>query len=87
MRRPAVEAVTGYGRSSIYELMKAGRFPMAVKLSGGHAVAWRASEIRAWIKAQGSSACQSPLQPTRLLAGSHEIQPLRVSADEYPTPT
>lgn len=55
LRRPAVQAATGYGRSAIYSLMKSGRFPQAVKLAGGGAVAWRASEIRAWIEAQGGA--------------------------------
>lgn len=53
MRAPAVRQATGYSRSSIYALMKAGKFPKPVRLSGGGAVAWRTSEIAAWIKAQG----------------------------------
>lgn len=53
MRIPAVMQATGYGRSSIYNLMKAQRFPAPVKLAGGGAVAWRSSDIAAWIAAQG----------------------------------
>jgi len=53
MRLPAVLQATGYGRSSIYSLVKARRFPAPVKLAGGGAVAWRSSEIAAWIAAQG----------------------------------
>lgn len=53
LRLPAVKQGTGYGRSSIYNLIKAGKFPKPVKLAGGGAVAWRSSEIAAWIAAQG----------------------------------
>lgn len=52
MRQVAVAEATGYSRSSIYALMKAGKFPRPVTLAGGGAVAWRASEIAAWIAAQ-----------------------------------
>ncbi|WP_028536215.1 AlpA family phage regulatory protein [Paludibacterium yongneupense] len=39
LRLPDVIGLTGLGRSSIYDLMKQGRFPVQVKL-GGKAVAW-----------------------------------------------
>lgn len=35
-------------RSTIYERMNAGTFPKALSL-GGNVVAWRESEVRAWI--------------------------------------
>lgn len=53
LRLPAVCDLTGYKRSSIYNLIKAGKFPAGVRLAGGGAVAWRAQEIRQWIEAQG----------------------------------
>jgi prophage regulatory protein len=53
MRAPAVKQATGYSRSSIYALMKAGKFPKPVQLAGGGAVAWRSSDVAAWIAAQG----------------------------------
>jgi prophage regulatory protein len=56
MRAPEVRRATGYGKSSIYALMQAGKFPKPVKMAGGGAVAWRASEIQAWIAAQGTAA-------------------------------
>lgn len=52
LRMPAVIAATGYGRSTIYALMKRQAFPAPVKLVGGGAVAWRSQDIRAWIAAQ-----------------------------------
>ncbi len=41
----------GMGYTFIYEAMKVGAFPGPVQLPGGKAVAWRESEIDAWIAA------------------------------------
>ena len=48
LRRPEVERRTQISKASIYRLMAAGQFPTAIKL-GERAVAWRASEIDAWL--------------------------------------
>lgn len=48
LRRKEVEAITGLGRSAIYEGMAAGTFPKNVKI-GARAVAWPESVIRQWI--------------------------------------
>jgi len=48
LRRKEVEAITGRGRSAIYEGIAAGTFPKPVKI-GARAVAWPESVIRAWI--------------------------------------
>ena len=48
LRRKEVEAITGRGRSAIYEGMAAGTFPKPVKI-GTRAVAWPESVIRGWI--------------------------------------
>jgi prophage regulatory protein len=56
LRLPAVIELTGYGRSSIYSLIKQAKFPAPVRLAGGGAVAWRAGDIKAWIAAQGQVA-------------------------------
>ena len=47
LRRPAVEAITGLSRASIYEKMNEGVFPRPVK-TGVRAVAWVESEIADW---------------------------------------
>lgn len=52
VRVKAVMAATGYSRSSLYALMKAGKFPRPVRLAGGGAVAWKTSEVQRWIDAQ-----------------------------------
>jgi len=49
LRRPAVEAVTGLGRSTIYQMMSDGRFPKSVRI-GRRAVAWTAEEVQAWLE-------------------------------------
>ena len=46
-RRPAVEALTGLSRSTIYEMMERGDFPRPVRI-GRRAVAWRDSDLAAW---------------------------------------
>lgn len=59
LRRPEVEAVTGLRKSAIYKLMKTGAFPPQVKLSGNSpqsAVAWRASDVTAWINSRPVAA-------------------------------
>ena len=53
LRFNAVAARVGYGRTTIYGLIKQGKFPAPVRLAGGGAVAWKASAISAWIEAQG----------------------------------
>ena len=48
LKREAVERATGLSRSTIYDEMSRGRFPLPVKVNGGRAVAWLESEIVAW---------------------------------------
>ena len=48
LRRAEVEARTGFKRAHIYNLMKEGKFPKAMRL-GVRAVGWDSVEIDAWI--------------------------------------
>ena len=48
MRIRAVQEATGLGRSTIYRLVKQGRFPGPVKPLGSRTTAWRSSEVLAW---------------------------------------
>ena len=59
LRLPAVCELTGYKRSSIYNLIKLQKFPPSLRLAGGGAVAWRTGDVRAWIEAQGQPAKQA----------------------------
>ena len=49
MRMPAVIEATGKARQTIYDNMKAGTFPRAVRI-GPRSIAWDADEIAAWQK-------------------------------------
>ena len=42
-------SLTGLGRSTIYRLIKEGRFPKPIDLLGPTTSAWLASEVNAWI--------------------------------------
>lgn len=48
LRLPEVKAVSGLGRTTIYELMKEGRFPKARRIAGTNAVGWDSLEVDAW---------------------------------------
>lgn len=50
IRLPRVVALTGYGKSTIWERARAGTFPAPVRL-GANATAWREAEVIAWIEA------------------------------------
>lgn len=49
LRLPDVMFLTGLGKTSIYNRCKEGSFPAAVDL-GSRAVAWRETEVQAWIQ-------------------------------------
>lgn len=52
MRIAAVKEATGLGKTTIYDLMKEGRFPRARRIAGAHAVGWDSLEVEAWIAKQ-----------------------------------
>ena len=47
-----VTSQTGFGKSFIYNEIKAGRFPAPVKI-GPRASRWKLSAVNAWMAAQG----------------------------------
>ena len=49
LRLPEVIQISGYRRSTIYEMIKSGRFPAPVHL-GPRAVAWLESEVETWMQ-------------------------------------
>lgn len=63
IRINGVKTATGYCRASIYRLIALGRFPRPVRLAGGGAVAWRASEVQAWIAAQPKTVATEKAAP------------------------
>lgn len=54
LRRPTVSDLTGLSRSSLYDYVRKGIFPVPVQL-GPRNVGWRESEIRAWIDSRLST--------------------------------
>ena len=48
LRRSQVEAQIGLSRSSIYQMMSEGEFPLPIKL-GKRAVGWSEVEINDWL--------------------------------------
>lgn len=53
-RRPAVTALTGLPRSSLYAAVADGQFPRPVRLGNGksRSVGWRNSDLIAWLAAR-----------------------------------
>ena len=49
LRRREVEALTGLSRSTIYEWIRASRFPRPIVL-GARMVRWQQQDIEQWIK-------------------------------------
>ena len=58
LRREDVEVRTGLARSSIYRLMRLGRFPEPLRI-GDRAVRWPASEIDRWLESRPRATGQA----------------------------
>ena len=54
LTRPQVERRTGLARSTLYRMMRAGRFPLPRRI-GLRAVRWPESEIETWIETRPRS--------------------------------
>lgn len=50
-RLPAVEEVTGCKKSTIYKLMKEGKFPPCVRITS-RMVAWPETAVLTWVQAR-----------------------------------
>ena len=55
LRLPAVQESVGMGRTAVYEMIKAGKFPRPVKV--GTASAWIDVEVTRWIEQLAASRC------------------------------
>jgi prophage regulatory protein len=51
LRLPQVVEKTGFQRSHLYNLMRTGQFPRALRL-GVRAVGWDSAEVDAWVAAR-----------------------------------
>ena len=54
LRRHEVESQIGLSRSSIYQMMSDGDFPLPIKL-GKRAVGWREQDLNDWLSNRESS--------------------------------
>ena len=54
LRRHEVESQIGLSRSSIYQMMSDGDFPLPIKL-GKRAVGWREQDLNEWLSNRESS--------------------------------
>ena len=54
LRRHEVESQIGLSRSSIYQMMSDGDFPLPIKL-GKRAVGWRQQDLNEWLSNRVSS--------------------------------
>lgn len=77
LRLADVKHMTGLGRSSIYAGIQAKSFPAAVNLTA-HAVAWRESDIDAWIAARPPAAL--PIAPPAPVAAKPAPKAARTRA-------
>jgi prophage regulatory protein len=64
LRRADVERATGLPRSTLYEMMAAGRFPKPVRI-GARSVGWIETEILGWQKARIAERDGSPKRKRR----------------------
>jgi prophage regulatory protein len=64
LRLPQVLARVGLSRSTVYQRMADGLFPVPVSL-GERAVAWKSSEIDKWIKKRTEAGRVGPGVPGR----------------------
>jgi len=54
LRLPAVIAVVGVSRVSIWRWVRAGTFPRPIRL-GARAVGWRDSDVQRWLETRPSA--------------------------------
>jgi prophage regulatory protein len=70
LRLPAVKRETGLSASHIRALSRAGKFPRPIKI-GARAIAWRASDLQAWIEARAADRdAPSDAQPKKRHRGA-----------------
>lgn len=50
VRRPEVLHLTGLSRATLYRLIAEDMFPRPVRLTAGHAVGWRQSDLQQWLE-------------------------------------
>jgi len=80
LRWRAVCAQTGLSRATVWRLVREGKFPKPIQLTGGHAVGWAASEVQRWIEGRiarrdkqvSRAVPQSPGRPRKTPTTTHQ---------------
>lgn len=67
LRRPEVLARTGLSKTSVYSFVASGTFPAPVVI-GPRSVAWKESDLNAWIASRVSARAPIPGKATRAAA-------------------
>lgn len=84
-RLPKLREVTALSTTTIYRLIREGRFPRPIRVLGTHVSAWLASEVDDWLKCQVAARDSSASTPQRgRTRATAESEPV-VEADQ-PTP-
>ncbi len=56
IRLPEIKKITGYGKTTIYDMIKNDEFPKQTKLrKNGRAVGWVESEVKEWYQSRVSN--------------------------------
>ena len=88
LRLADVRFISGLGKTSIYAAVRAKTFPQPVRLTE-YAVAWRKSEVDAWLAgrptARDERELQIPVSSTRAAAAREAVRGSRPVASKTPT--
>jgi prophage regulatory protein len=49
LRKPQVMELTGLGKTTLYLLVKSGKFPKPVRI-GKRAIGWKYTDVKAWLE-------------------------------------
>lgn len=55
LRWPQVQEMTGLSRTTIWRLIRAGKFPASVKITS-HATGWSRAQVAAWVASRQPAA-------------------------------
>ena len=53
LQAPVVQTLLGIGKSTLFAMVREGRFPRPIKISA-RCTRWKAGEVTAWLKSQGA---------------------------------
>jgi prophage regulatory protein len=93
LRVKQVGAIVGLGRTTIWALIRAGKFPPSVQLAGNR-VGWRSSEIQRWVECRPrSGALSGPVSSAKAKASRQAplatatSAPIANASSKAPKPT